>query len=1128
MKETLAARDFILDFLRKELVGPSPLPPNVQPNGEEILRPQDPPRQRYGAGILFPMRSQAPSHDETAEDEEGVSEADSPEPTGILENPIESDPQEVNETTAETDQEVNLANQYLPSAMGLSALVDVPNRLRIEVSAATYRQEDTHQFEDGRPIRKPWLRQPINHTIEFQARELLGNRHTSLEKSIVAVDGDPALVLHVISRPFGRPDRTRLMTFTLINRIQCESQVPRSTDCFFQCGFGVSAADGRTCFLSYPERPNYASDSEGLSLQLLHLHKQTFAVGHGCAAEWDEPVDSRTSLVRTEVLPIHEIRPVLHTQVEGLDLSMTVLAHGTSVDTLLLCGRLADAYESWIDEREREVANRRDLSPRLTDTAFRHLENCRDCLRRMREGISLIKQDPEVSSAFRLMNEAMLMQQIHYGIASRKPRRWVNRSGRLQLNAKFQPPSYDDPERKWRPFQLAFILMNLKALADPHSVERDIVDVIWFPTGGGKTEAYLGLSAFTMFLRRMRNPGHAGTSILMRYTLRLLTTQQFQRAASLICASEVIRRRASSSLGSEPFSIGLWVGGEVTPNDEQDAVVALRKLQQGQGANKFILLSCPWCGAAMGPRRVRQSTRVKGYRIRSHPQRVRHRCEDQDCDFSSDAGLPVAIIDDHIYEACPTLLIGTVDKFAMLAFRPEARSIFGIDTPFPPPELIIQDELHLISGPLGSMVGHYETAIDALCTNEDTGGQTRPKVIGSTATISRAESQVRALYGRTAFLFPPQALKAGDSFFAEERQDKEGRRYVGVFASALPSHVTSQVRTMAALLQAPRLFCASNPMAVDPYWTMMGYFNSLREIGHAATLIRADIREYLNAMWDRLGLRLKAARKAAIDPRRFINRDVELTSRVQSSDIPAILQQLFEDYSDPVNHEAIDVCFATNMIQVGLDIPRLSLMTIIGQPKTTSEYIQASSRVGRREESPGIIVTNYNPSRSRDRSHYEHFRSYHQTLYQHVEPTSVTPFAVPVRDRALHALIVILCRFWGGPGLRERPNRPPSHQLIQRVKRTIQERVMSVDPDEWHKTEVHIDDIMQNWSVAPRSKYGDFTPPTEELPMMHPAGFQQHPRWPERPYSTPSSMRNVDASCSARPLPSGYGVREVG
>ena len=525
----------------------------------------------------------------------------------------------------------------------------------------------------------------------------------------------------------------------------------------------------------------------------------------------------------------------------------------------------------------------------------------------------------------------------------------------------------------------------------------------------------------------------------------------------------------------------------------------------------------------MGPQRFSQHTRVKGYRLLSHPQRVRHICEDRECDFSSEGGLPVAVIDEHIYESPPTLLIGTVDKFAMLAFRPEARSIFGIGKQGSPPDLIIQDELHLISGPLGSMVGHYETVVDALCTRDHGGHPTRPKVIGSTATISRAESQVKALYGRSSFLFPPQALRIGDSFFAAEDSDADGRTYVGVFASALPSHVTSQIRTMSALIQAPRLAGSSSPASIDPYWTMMAYFNSLRELGHAATLIRADIREYLNAMWDRLGLRLDVIRQSGTDLRRFINRDVELTSRVSSSDIPTILQQLFEKYSGPSNSEAIDVCFATNMIQVGLDVPRLSLMTIVGQPKTTAEYIQASSRIGRRVDSPGVVVTNFNPSRSRDRSHYEHFRTYHQTLYKHVEPTSVTPFAVSVRERALHALLIILCRFWGGSILRDRPTNPPDDLLIRRIKRTIRQRVMSADPNEWPKTEAHIDEIIRRWTDAPRSIYGDFGPPTEELPMMHPAGNQLHPQWPEAPYPTPSSMRNVDASCSARHLTSGYG-----
>ena len=308
MSETLAARDFILDFLRREIIGPSPLPPDVQENGEEILRPQDSPRQRYGAGALFPMKALAPTQDETAEDEQGDHNAASPDSSDILGGPTESDSLGGRDTRPETDDGVNLSNQYLPSAMGLSALVDVPETLRVEISAATYRQGDAPVPPGARPRKgKSWFRQPFTRTIEFRASQLLGSGNKSLERPVVSAEGKPSLVLHALSRPHGRSDRSRLITFTLINRLQVENQAPRNTDCFFQCEFRVLSPDGQACFLSYPERAGSKDDPEELSLQLLHLHKQSFAVGHGCSAEWDEPVDGRTALVRTEVLPVYEV-----------------------------------------------------------------------------------------------------------------------------------------------------------------------------------------------------------------------------------------------------------------------------------------------------------------------------------------------------------------------------------------------------------------------------------------------------------------------------------------------------------------------------------------------------------------------------------------------------------------------------------------------------------------------------------------------------------------------------------------------------------------------------------------------------------------------------------------------------
>jgi ATP-dependent helicase YprA (DUF1998 family) len=715
----------------------------------------------------------------------------------------------------------------------------------------------------------------------------------------------------------------------------------------------------------------------------------------------------------------------------------------------------------------------------------------------------------------------MLMQQVHYEISSRKIRESVSKDdGTLELEEPFEQPDYDDPARKWRPFQLAFILMNLRSIADPECEEREIADLIWFPTGGGKTEAYLGLAAFTVLLRRLQNPGNAGTTVLMRYTLRLLTTQQFQRAASLICALEYLRLEQEPEMGSVPVTIGLWVGGEVAPNREADGVKALNDLQSGASRdNPFIILSCPWCGARMGP--VRRQNRIvcKGYKQLSNPKRIRFGCEDRACAFSGRDTLPLHVIDEAMYDEPPTLVIGTVDKFAMLPWRPEARSLFGLESEgrHDPPELIIQDELHLISGPLGSMVGHYETVIDLLCEKEHGGSSIPAKIVASTATISRAQEQIRLLYGREkSFLFPPQGLAAGDSFFAEERQDVPGRLYAGVFASALPSHVTAQINVLSALLQAVKTPPVDTPGLRDPYWTLMVYFNSLRELGHAATLVRADIRERLNAMWDRLGLTKNLGGNEAAAKRRFINHDLELTSRIQSNQIPEALQELFTGYTGNNDSRPVDVCLATNMIQVGLDVPRLSLMAVVGQPKTSSEYIQATSRVGR--DQPGLVTTIYNPAKPRDRSHFEHFRAYHEAMYRHVEPTSVTPFAVPVRERALHALVVTLVRFWGDQEERRHPSPPPRDTLLQKVRGVILKRVEKVDPDELDRTREELDEFIVEWKRSPQNKYGDFAPPTEDIPLMYPAGSQPLPEWLDRAIPTPSSMRNVDATCDAQTI----------
>jgi hypothetical protein len=663
----------------------------------------------------------------------------------------------------------------------------------------------------------------------------------------------------------------------------------------------------------------------------------------------------------------------------------------------------------------------------------------------------------------------------------------------------------------WRPFQLAFILMNLHAMLDPAHADRNMVDLIWFPTGGGKTEAYLGLTAYTIFLRRLKNLRDSGTAVLMRYTLRLLTAQQFQRAASLICACDLIRKENEEELGAGRITIGLWVGEDVTPIYRANALTSFSRMEQGKDEdNPFIVLKCPWCGTQMGYLKDGRAGRVKGYKRQALHGRatVVFRCYNTRCEFSAqDFHLPLTVIDEDIYDNPPTLLIGTVDKFAMLTWRPQARGLFGFRDHSPrlsPPGLIIQDELHLISGPLGSMVGLFETMIEELCTVDGI----KPKIIASSATISRAREQINALYGRgmaNVTIFPPQCLNAGDSFFAREDQSAPGRIYTGIFASALPSHATAQVRVISALLQAAKSVPAETEAARDPYWTSLIYFNSIRELGHAATLIRADIREYLNSIWIRKGIRG--------EERRFINRDIELTSRMNSSDIPEYLEQLYVAHEGNKATWPVDVCLATNMISVGVDIPRLGLMTVIGQPKTTSEYIQATSRVGRGRNAPGLVFTIYNCSKPRDRSHFEHFQSYHAKIYSRVEPTSVTPFSTPARERALHSVLVGLIRFYG-ENSRDDPRPFPDAGLISRVRGIIAERIGLIDEDELEPAMQLLDEKLSYWQNELPMLYGKFGPLTD-TPLMYPAGSHPSPEIRSRAWSTPTSMRNVDSTCDA-------------
>lgn len=1210
-EKNLHNREHLLTRLRAEIVGPDPAGKPValtegqamswedfrtarkQLNNEEIVW-QDPPTKRFGAGILFPQRADDLLVDTSTDSGDVLT-------TESTEVPVEG--KEVNVTASwddkpikfdtgeDSDEEgVTLANSFRPSAIGLSFLADFSQESRgisIElISIGRIASDRTIEGPCGsyRPLvlmvggaigkqespRKVWLRQPLLDANGKVPKNDIGT--PDILKSVnplrVPITGASGFELVIVARKWhGAPSTNhRLITISVINTRQATRE-NLEIACLFQAGLRVTGLSGVSWIDAYPEYiASEFTDSDPLADEnvnrVLYRNNRTFAIGHGCGADWIDGRPDRVSSVWSDVLPVFET-PSTSAELVVIDAkgsrrslraSMRLLAGlSKNNDGLEDVDQLLTEYRKWIDNLTSTVLA---IPAKNRPTATALIERCRGCASRIASGLELLRSEGDVAdkarTAFRLANHAMLIAQLRAHQKLRTPAR--NASQSLTWAPSIQaidPTVPSETHGYWRPFQIAFLLMSLRGLVEDTHTERSTVDLIWFPTGGGKTEAYLGLTAFTVFFNALSNAGTTGVDVLMRYTLRLLTAQQFQRAATLFCAMEFLRLQDPKKLGNRPFRIGLWVGGSATPNKRKDAVTQLSELIRNPDAeNPYVLLRCPWCASKFGPHesiggmgrsgnaafgraRRRSNGEVLGYskeRVGTSDTVV-FRCSDGACDFGGVPGqgkpaLPIVVIDEDLLESPPNLLIGTVDKFAMLAWNPAARSLFGLGSDGKhrgaPPTLIIQDELHLISGPLGSMVGAYETVIENLCV-DPLGGMVLPKIVASTATISRAEEQVKGLYARKdVALFPPSGLDAADSFFAREAvgengKPKPGRLFAGVLAPSHGSVQTSEARIFATLMQHAALL-NGGPEEIDPWWTLLVFFNSLRELGGALTLFSADTREYFQVITNRHGVdRTKI--------RTLFNVE-ELTSRIRGDHIPRLLDRLEvprRDYAGNTAAQhgpsAIDACLASSIIEVGVDIQRLSLMVIVGQPKTTSQYIQVSSRVGRASNTPGLVVVIYGQTKPRDRSHYEKFRPYHQKLYAQVEPTSVTPFSPPAVDRTLHALVVALVRQLGDlADVAQSPDPFPLESgaaLRLRIEEVIQERVRAVAPDEEKSVMEKLKLIFDQWHKWRTISYGGFGPAPEDAPLMYPAGSSKRPEWGNRSWSTMSSLRNVDASCEA-------------
>ncbi len=1058
-------RSYLLDELRKGLIGPVS-------EEEEI---DDLPTVNYLGGILYP---QDMILDATEDDARSDYAAD--------------------EETDEDEIAPSPSQSLRPSSIGLTCEVDSGvESLELEVAYGTYA-----------PIEQEGRRYPRWKRIPHRSKTNL-----DLSKPAKPIPIGPNVRLQWNVSP-----RTQRNSIVLSLFLLNTSRKDDVNEYIFQPTLSLRGLNDTRPFVqrNFALFPGTTKESEDQTFDLLFRDNFEFAVGHGVAVNWDPKTEDRTNRIWTEFIPSHEV-PRLEAfafPMEGLEL-VSLGEESAPANLRKLLKPLPDFYENWITKTEARISS---LPNELQRVAKEHMDRCREALRRLRDGVEVLCSNKDALEAFRFANTAMLHQ------LSRIP--WIldfRRTGKRR-----PPPAL---KATWHPFQLAFILVCLRGIVDHKSHDRKTVDLLWFPTGGGKTEAYLCLAAFTMAYRRLRanktNTEGAGVAIIMRYTLRLLTVQQFQRAAILLCACEIIRRQDPGKWGSEPFLVGLWVGQTSTPNEFDDAVKLLQMQQTGAKVEgtPVQLHYCPWCGENIVPTNYWPDMTRRWILVQ---------CRRPECEFHGktiERALPVLTVDEDIYRRCPSLLISTVDKFARIAWNHRTAALFGRVNRYcprhgylsyaddhseshsgpdssekvkvrsllglPPPELIIQDELHLISGPLGTMVGLYETAIDHLCSWTDAGALITPKVVASTATIKRAGDQVHRLFSRPTNQFPPPGIDAGDSFFAKETslEDKEGRIFTGICVPG-KSVKFALVWLFASLMQGAE-FERAKGSSVDAFWTLVGYFNSLRELGGALRLTEDDIPKRMEYL-----ARQGGSRRIRITE--------ELTSRMGSARIPEILAMLDLGVN---TGNSIDILLATNMLSVGVDVQRLGLMVVNGQPRGTSEYLQATSRVGRRP--PGLIVTLYNWYKPRDMSHYERFVAYHSMLYRHVDAASITPFAPRARDRGLKALIVGMARILDprlmanqGASKFER-----SLPVVKRIEEVLKARSSSLDPKEAGHVEQEIASAMDLWEDLVE-KYGDrlvySLPPYGNTSDYHPMLRHAEDTEPEDAWKTPDSLRNVE------------------
>jgi hypothetical protein len=654
------------------------------------------------------------------------------------------------------------------------------------------------------------------------------------------------------------------------------------------------------------------------------------------------------------------------------------------------------------------------------------------------DGISLLRTQEPLLRCFRLMNTAM--------------RRAIALQGK----------SFSG----WHLFQLGFILTQIRAIYERHAPRSEqrqstnIVDVLWFSTGGGKTEAYLGIITLGMFYARLNGKLY-GTTAWMRFPLRMLSAQQFQRLSFVVAQAEMLR--VAESIPGHPFTIGYYTGtgspGRIGRSDGSASDVFLGDATEEQIKQYQFITDCPYCGIKGSVHVVSDLGKV----------RIKHCCRHPECwtNTSSGAGehgegiageVGIYVSDEECYRYLPSVLVGTVDKLAVIAHNERFAGYLGAFRYFCPEHgftatsqckhqrirkaiqgsgyesadcgnntrtskirtlllprmedpgfsFLIQDELHLLKESLGNFDAHYETLLQALQVGH--GGQ-QAKVLAATATIKDFENHIHHLYMRPARRFPAPGAIRGESFYARISRDNKGCLVRRWFAGILPLNFYRDGTDRAATEVASRYLDQ-----IDE-WLHRLHSNDLSvmaEIGiepQRAPLVRDYLGKYLNT--DLIYANQKRQTTSIRDHLENINqrggqaRTAQLLDGQTSLDdiLNAIHHVETKSPDDPMRH-----LVATSVVSHGVDIAELNFMVLDGWPRSTAEYIQSSARAGRIH--PGIVMSILSPGKLFETGVFLNFGDYHFFLDKLVDSVPINRFAPNVMQRTLPGVFSAVVLNW--------------------------------------------------------------------------------------------------------------------